>query len=126
MWISVHLLLVMSILLNLKTSQIYYTTAFAHAPIDCLVYVEAPIGFRTQIGDVECVWRLNKSLYGLCQNPRNYFLYTKEKLISMGFKQFIADPCVLMSADVICLVYIDNVLTFYKSKAAMEALKTRM
>mmetsp|Transcript_49248 Transcript_49248/g.50020 ORF Transcript_49248/g.50020 Transcript_49248/m.50020 type:complete len:249 (+) Transcript_49248:216-962(+) len=55
MWMSVCLLLVMSILLNLETSQINYTTAFVHAPIDCLVYVEAPVGFCTQIGDVDCV-----------------------------------------------------------------------
>ena len=45
MWMSVRLLLVMSILLNLETSQIDYTAAFVHAPIDCLVYVESPVGF---------------------------------------------------------------------------------
>ena len=55
MRMSVQLLLVMSILLNLETSQIDCTAAYAHAPIDCLVYVEAPLGFQTQIGDVDCV-----------------------------------------------------------------------
>ena len=60
MWMSVRLLLVMSILLNLETNQIDYTAAFVHAPIDCLVYVEAPVGFRQQIGDVDYVWKLNK------------------------------------------------------------------
>ena len=69
MWMSVRLLLVMSFLLNLETSQIDYTATFVHIPIDCLVYVKAPIGFCTQVGDVQCVWKLYKSLYGLCQSP---------------------------------------------------------
>ena len=126
MWILVHLLLVMSILLNLETSPIDYTVALIHTLIDCLVYVAAPIGFRTQISDEECIWRLNKSLYGLCQSPRNYCLYTKEKLESMGFVQSIADPCVFISAGVICLIYVDDALLFYKNKLAMESLKLKM
>ena len=126
MWMLVRLLLVMSILLNLETSQIDYTAAFVHAPINFLVYVEAPVRFRTQIGDVDYVWKLNKSLYGLCQSPRNYLLYTKEKLESMGFVQSITDPCVFMSADIVCLIYVDDALLFYKNKMAMESLKQKM
>ena len=117
---------VLNFISNLETSQIDYTAAFVHAPIDNLVYVEAPVGFRTQIGDVDYVWKLNKSLYGLCQSPRNYFLYTKEKLESMGFVQSIADPCIFMSANVVYLVYVDNALLFYESKQAMELLKQKM
>ena len=94
MWMSVRLLLVMSILLNFKTSYINYTTAFIHVPIACLVYIGTSVGFSTQIGDIDCVWRFNKSLYGLCQSPCNYFPYTKEKIKSKGFTQSIADLCV--------------------------------
>ena len=41
--------------LDLETSQIDYTAAFVHVPIDYLVYVQAPVGFHTQIGDIDCV-----------------------------------------------------------------------
>ena len=44
----------------------------------------------------------------------------------MGCVQSIANPCVFMSADVVCLVYVDDVLLFYKSKQAMELLKQKM
>ena len=81
MWLTVRLLLVLSIILNLKTTQVDYTGAFVHAPIDCLVYVEMPKGFTID----GCVWKLNKSLYGCRQSPRNYFLYHKAKLEAMGF-----------------------------------------
>ena len=122
MWMTVQLLLVISILLNLDTTQIDYTAAFVHAPIDCLVYVECPKGF---VGKGKC-WKLKKSLYGLAQSPRNYFLYTKEKLIKMGFYQSNADPCLFISKDVIVLIYMDNALYFYKDKLATSDLKGKM
>ena len=57
MWITVRLLLVMSILLNLDTTQIEYTAAFVHASIDCLIYVECPKGF---VVEGKC-WKLKNS-----------------------------------------------------------------
>ena len=122
MWMTVRLLLVMSILLNLNTTQIDYTAAFVHASIDCLVYVECLKGFAVK---GKC-WKLKKSLYGLAQSPRNYFLYTKEKLIKMGFYQSDADPCLFISKDVIVLIYVDDALYFCKDKHAMEELKIKM
>ena len=122
MWSTVRLLLIMSILLNLDTTQIDYTAAFVHAPIDCLVYVDMPPGFKIE----GHVWRLNKSLYGLAQSPRNYFLYTKEKLLKMGFYQSDSDPCLFISDDIICLIYVDDALLFHKNKLAMSALVDKM
>ena len=105
----------MSILINLEPSQIDYTAAFVHAPIYGIVYVEAPVGFWTQVGDVDYIWKLNKSLCGLSQSPHNYFLYTKGKLESMDFVQSITDICLFMSSYVLCLIYVDNALVFYKN-----------
>jgi hypothetical protein len=122
MWLTVRLLLIMSILLELETTQIDYTAAFVHAPIDCLVYVEMPPGFKVP-GQV---WKLRKSLYGLAQSPRNYFLYTKEKLLKMGFVQSEADPCLFISGDIICLIYVDDALLFYKNKEAIDSLVNKM
>ena len=44
----------------------------------------------------------------------------------MRFVQSIAKHCIVMSADVICLVYVDNTLLFYKNKSDMEALKQKI
>ena len=44
----------------------------------------------------------------------------------MGFVQSIADPCVFMSAEVVCLIYVDDALLFYKSPQATESLKQKM
>ena len=123
MWLTVRLLLIMSILMNLETKQIDYTAAFVHAPIDCIVYVEMPKGFAIE-GQV---WRLSKSLYGLAQSPRNFFLHTKAQLTQkLGFIQSVADPCLFISKDVICLIYVDDALLFYKDSQAVINLTERM
>ena len=122
MWLTVRLLLIMSILMKLETKQIDYTAAFIHAPIDCVVYVEMPLGFKEK----GHVWKLKKSLYGLAQSPRNFFLHTKKQLISLGFTPSTADPCLFVSRDVICLIYVDDALLFYKNAEAVDRLTARM
>jgi hypothetical protein len=67
------------------------------------------------------VWKLCKSLYGLAQSPRNHFLYTRDKLIKMGFVQSEADPCLFISNDIICLIYVDDALLFYKDKESINS-----
>ena len=41
-WATVHLLLILSLLLDLATLQIDYTLAFVQAPIDTTVYIQLP------------------------------------------------------------------------------------
>jgi hypothetical protein len=54
MWLTVRLLLFMSILLELETTQIDYTAAFVHADIDCLIYVAMPaLAFPDKYGNFE-------------------------------------------------------------------------
>ena len=44
----------------------------------------------------------------------------------MEFVKPIADSCVFMSADFVCLIYVDNALLFYENKLTMELLKQKM
>ena len=122
-WITVRLLLALSLVLGLVTRQVDYTAAFLHADIDkdpnwdglsdkeraqSGVYVEMPRGF----GQPGKVLKLKKSLYGLKQSPRNFFLHLKGKLEATGFHQSDADACLFISDRVICLVYVDDTLFF--------------
>ena len=45
-WITVRLLLVLSVVMALCTQQVDYTNAFCQAPLDQTVYVELPRGFE--------------------------------------------------------------------------------
>jgi hypothetical protein len=126
-WTTVRLMLILSIVLGLSTKQVDYTAAFVHAPIDKDpdwdkltedeqqkrgVYIDMPHGF-SQPGKV---LKLNRSLYGLKQSPRNFFQHLKGKLENIGFKSAEAvDPCLFISDKVICLVYVDDTL-FYSPR----------
>ena len=128
-WNTVRLLLILAAQLGLATQQVDYTAAFVHADIDKPpgfdqmsdkeqqrqgVFVEMPRGF-SQPGKV---LKLKKSLYGLKQSPRNFFLHISEKLQAVGLKPAThIDPCLFITAKegdppVICLVYVDDTLLY--------------
>ena len=123
-WTTVRIMLIMSIILDLATKQVDYTAAFVHAPIGLPpnysqmselekqkagVYIKMPRGFMQQ----GKVFKLKKSLYGLEQAPRNFLMYLKAKLESIGFESDPnMDPCLFVSDKVICLVYVDDTLFF--------------
>jgi hypothetical protein len=127
-WQTVRLLLILSVILKLSTKQVDYTAAFLHAPIDKDpdwdqlseaerarrgVFVDMPRGFH----EAGKVLKLKKSLYGLKQSPRNFFLHLKSKLEAVGFESATdVDPCLFISDKVICLVFVDDTL-LYSPKA---------
>jgi hypothetical protein len=121
-WLTVRLILVMTVIMGLENKQIDYTAAFVQAPIDTEVYIEMPKMFSVH----GKVWKLRKSIYGLKQSPRNYFLHMKQKLERLGFTQSNADSCLFISTTVICLVYVDDALLVYKDQSAVDDLTKRM
>jgi len=98
---------VLSVIFDLDTKQVDYTCAFLHAPITEDVYVHMPRGFQEE----RKVLKLERSLYGLVQSPRaiprNFFEHLKANLLKRGLTQSSADPCLFISDQVICLVYVD-------------------
>jgi hypothetical protein len=117
-WMTVRIVLIMTILLNLENKQIDYTAAFLQAPIDHDVYVEMPKLFQVK----GKVWKLQRAIYGLKDAPRAYFIHTKNKLEELGFRQVDADPCLFISPTVICLIYVDDALFVYKSPEEVDIL----
>ena len=131
-WQTVRIMLVMSLLLQLSTKQVDYTAAFVHADIDrdpewdnmteeereqSGVFLHMPRGFQQQ----GCVLKLNKSIYGLKQSPRNFYLHLKDKLESIGFTQSESDQCLFISDKVICLVYVDDTLLYAQNMEDIDA-----
>jgi hypothetical protein len=121
-WMTVRLILIMTILLNLENKQIDYTAAFMQAPLDHDVYVEMPKLFEVN----GKVWKLKRALYGLKDAPRAYFVHTKNKLEELDFRQSDADPCLFISPTVICLIYVDDALFVYKSPEEVNILTKKM
>jgi hypothetical protein len=83
-----------------------------------VVQYRVPEGFSTRAFLVRLkskngkrqVLKLNKALYGLCQSPRAFWKYITEKLESCGLKQSKFDPCLFIGPDVMCIVYVDDLI----------------
>ena len=128
-WTTVRLLLILSILLNLKSIQLDYTSAFCQARIEEDVYGRLPRGWETlnRMGLEEKfkenhVLKLKRCLYGLRQSPKNFYEHLKERLEKIGFTQSKCDPCLFIRRGVVCLVYVDDCLLFGKEQNELDKM----
>jgi hypothetical protein len=111
-WQKVIIVLIIYLIYDFATLQLDYTAAFTQSEIDkppnwdsmttrekerSGVYLELPKGFKQSVK----VLRLKKSLYGLRQSPRNWFLHLKEKFAQVGFKQSEYYACLFVYDRVI-------------------------
>ena len=125
-WSSVRLMLILSIVHGLETCQVDCVNAFAQADLDKEVFIELPVGFEHD-NDVDCMFKLHKSLYGMSDAPLMFFELLKKNLEKVGFKQFEhIDPCLFVHKEAICLTYVDDCLWFGKDGAALDALIEKM
>jgi len=131
-WSTIRLLLILSIILNLSTRQIDFTSAFVHANIDKPpnfnqmtpqeqrrqgIFIELPRGFPNPGKAL----KLRKSLYRLMQAPRIWFNHLKDKLELLGFVQCVdVDQCLFVSEKVILLCYVDDCLLYAKDPAHIQ------
>ena len=70
-------------------------TAFLNGTLDEDIYIEQPEGYVVP-GKENLVCPLRKSLYGLKQSAQCWNKSFKEFMISQGFEQSFADPCVFI------------------------------
>ena len=54
------------------------------------------------------------SLWLLRQSPRAFWKYITAKLQAVGLEQSKFDPCLFIGPDVICVVYVDDLIFWYK------------
>ena len=108
-----------------------FKAAYLNAPIDCDIYVEQQKGYeKTGENGENLVCKLNKSLYGLKQNGRNWNVTLHEYLSKEGFVQSLADPCVyrkLVDNDVrkciILVIWVDDLIISASNCELMESVK---
>jgi hypothetical protein len=69
---------------------------------------------------------LRKALYGLKQAPRLWFKEINTFLCSLGFVPSSVEPSLYLMASVIILLYVDDLLIFYKSRPDVAAVKEKL
>jgi len=105
---------------GLTLQQLDVKTAFLNGTIKEEIYIAQPKGYER--GDPTKVCRLRKSLYGLKQAARAWYLALKEVLEAAGFTASTADPCLFKRrfGRIVCyiLIYVDDMLVAAKAKVA--------
>jgi len=61
--------------------------------VDRATYVQLPREYTDFVGKPQEVWKLKRSLYGLRQAPRLFWLGMKAALQGLGFRSSDHDPC---------------------------------
>ncbi|RVW12961.1 Retrovirus-related Pol polyprotein from transposon TNT 1-94 [Vitis vinifera] len=80
---------------DLELHQMDVKTAFLNGDLDEEVYMEQPIGF-VEVGKEDLVCKLNKSIYGLKQASRQWYLKFDKIITQNGFKENTVDRCIYL------------------------------
>ena len=114
------LLLILSVILKSSSTKVDYTAAFCKAPIANDVYMYLPkrgqqlnkMGLPTSFKE-NYIIKLNRSLYGIRDSPRNFFKHLEGKLEQCEFVQSPQDPYLFIGPKVIFVVYVDDCLLLF-------------
>lgn len=113
-------------------SQMDVTNAFLHGDLIETVYMKLPPGYKVlstvfQSDTTQYVCKFKKSLYGLKQVPRCWYLKLSTALQSYGFKQSHSDiGLFIYNKDFIfmtALMYVDDILVIGSSTLSITAMK---
>jgi hypothetical protein len=127
------LVLILSLLSDLRSRQIDYINAFTQAPADCDIFMAIPAGFTVQNNTLnltgtsdkninfDYVLHIKKNMYGLRQAGNNWFDALRSTLLSLGFHQSCHDPCLFIKSNCLLLVY-NDCLIFAKSDAVLDEI----
>ena len=105
-------------------------TAFLHGELEEDIYMAQPEEFVAQ-GKEQFVCKLKKSLYGLKQSPRQWYMRFDKFMLDIGYERSIKDQCVYVCAlqgggHIYLLLYVDDMLIASKDKEEVKHLKSRL
>ncbi|KAL0539955.1 hypothetical protein IC582_024177 [Cucumis melo] len=98
---------------DLELHQMDVKTAFLNENLDEEVFMNQPEGFMVE-GKEHMVCKLKRSIYGLKQASRQWYLKFNDTITSFGFKENIIDRCIYLkisgSKFIILVLYVDDIL----------------
>jgi hypothetical protein len=125
---SIRMLLQLAVQEDLIVHQMDVKTAYLNANIDCLIYMQQPVGYiETDVKGQNLVCKLNKSLYGLKQSGRNWNNVLHDFLVNIGFEQSFADQCLYTrykdNIKIILIIYVDDIILAASNNAVLDDVK---
>ena len=98
---------------DLELHQMDVKTAFLHGNLNEEVYMNQPMGFIEK-GKEHMVCKLKRSIYGLKQASRQWYLKFNDTIVSFGFKENTVDRCIYLKVSgskfIFLILYVDDIL----------------
>ena len=113
---------------NMEINQLDVPSAFVRADLEEDVWMEMPDGFA----EPNMVCKLERSLYGLKQSPRNWYRLISSFIVeSLGWKATVSDPCLFHKMSrtgrpMLLFLFVDDMQGFYESADAEEWTETKV
>ena len=127
---SIRILLALVAQFDMELVQMDVKTAFLHGDLEEEIYVTQPDGF-TVAGKENWVCKLNKSLYGLKQSPRQSYKRFDQFMIGQNYTRSNFDHCVyfrklLDGSFIYLLLYVDDMLIASRNQGEICKLKAQL
>ena len=112
--------------------QLYVQTVFLNAEIQKEVYAKTPPGYESLDATTgrANVTKLNNSMNGLHQSPRNLFNNIDDSLRDIGFTSTASDPCVyIFGSDdnlSVLTMYVDDLLLLQGNTTQLKDLSIQL
>ncbi|KAL0846098.1 hypothetical protein Bca101_019344 [Brassica carinata] len=130
---TVKLLLAVAAAKGWSLSQLDISNAFLNGDLEEEIYMSLPPGYATRQGESlppNAVCKLKKSLYGLKQASRQWFLKFSATLLELGFQTSSGDHTLFLknSGDIYMavLVYVDDIIIASSCDKAADLLKAAL
>ena len=111
---------------DLELHQMDVKTAFLNGDLEEEVYMDQPQGFETT-GKESLVCKLKKSIYGLKQASRQWYLKFNNTILSYEFVENTVDTCIYMKVSgsrfIIMILYVDDILLIANDKGMLHDVK---
>ena len=120
---SIRVVLCLATSLNLKIDQLDVKAAFLHGDLEEEIYMVQPEGFIVK-GKDNFVCKLRKSLYGLKQDPRQWYIKFDSFMINQRCDKTYYDGKKFSNRKIIILLlYVDDMLIVGLNKNEIQSLK---
>ena len=105
-------------------------TTFLHGDLEEEIYITQPYGFKVA-GKENWVCKLNKSLYGLKQSPRQWYKRFDQFMIGQNYTRSSFDHCVYFrklqdGSFIYLLLYVDDMLIASRNQGEICRLKAQL
>jgi len=123
---SLRIIMALVAHLDLELHQMDVKTAFLNGELEEEVYMFQPEGFITE-KDQNLVCKLLRSIYGLKQSSRRWYIKFHNVVTSFGFEENIVDDCIYIktrgSSFIILVLYVDDILLASNSLGMIRETK---